>query len=142
LTAIAFVYLWSPNAGLVNRVVRDVLGLPALTFNIHSMAGLVLVTVLHTFPFVYLLAASALESVDAAMEESARILGARPWRIARAITAPRGAPAVPGGATPGLPHGPAALCRPAPPPPPPGAIPPTAPMSPRFAPSPPDRSPL
>ena len=49
------------------------------------MAGLVLVTVLHTFPFVYLLAASALESVDASMEESAQILGAGRWR-----TAPRG----------------------------------------------------
>ena len=60
LTAIAFVNLFSPNAGLVNQWLRDVLGLPQLTFNVHSMAGLVLVTVLHTFPFVYLLAASAL----------------------------------------------------------------------------------
>ena len=39
---------------------RDVAGLPWLTFNIFSMPGLVLVTVLHTFPFVYLLASSAL----------------------------------------------------------------------------------
>ena len=60
LTAIAFVYLFSPNAGLINVVVRDVLGLPFLTFNIFSMTGLVMVTVLHTFPFVYLLASSAL----------------------------------------------------------------------------------
>src|SRR5919198_1231071 len=50
LTAIAFVNLFSPNAGLVNRFVREVLGAPALTFNVFSMAGLVLVTVLHTFP--------------------------------------------------------------------------------------------
>jgi len=34
---------------------RDVLGLPWLTFNIFSMTGLVIVTVMHTFPFVYLL---------------------------------------------------------------------------------------
>jgi iron(III) transport system permease protein len=34
LTAIAFVYLFSPNAGLVNRFVRDVLGAPALAFNV------------------------------------------------------------------------------------------------------------
>ncbi len=98
LTAIAFVNLFSPNAGLVNRWVRDVLGLPQLVFNIHSMTGLVLVTVLHTFPFVYLLAASALESVDASMEESARILGAGRWRTARAVTAPLVAPAVLAGA--------------------------------------------
>jgi iron(III) transport system permease protein len=98
LTAIAFVNLFSPNAGLVNRLVRDVLGVPALTFNVFSMAGLVLVTVPHTFPFVYLLAASALESVDGAMEESAQILGAGRWRTALAITAPLVAPAVLSGA--------------------------------------------
>ncbi len=40
------------------------------------MAGLVLVTIPHTFPFVYLLASSALASVDASYEESAQILGA------------------------------------------------------------------
>jgi len=71
---------------------------PALTFNVFSMSGLVLVTTLHTFPFVYLLAASALESVDASMEESAQILGAGRWRTATAITGPLVAPAVLSGA--------------------------------------------
>ena len=61
LTAIAFTYLFSPNAGLINVFMRDVAGLDWLTFNIFSMPGLVLVTVMHTFPFVYLLAASALQ---------------------------------------------------------------------------------
>src|SRR6185295_4421638 len=37
LSAIAVVNLFSPNAGLVNRFVRDVLGAPALTFNVFSM---------------------------------------------------------------------------------------------------------
>jgi iron(III) transport system permease protein len=98
LTAIAFVNLFSPNAGLVNRFVRDVLGAPALTFNVFSMPGLIFVTVLHTFPFVYLLAAAALESVDASMEESAQILGAGRWRTAAAVTVPLVAPAIVSGA--------------------------------------------
>jgi len=98
LTAIAFVNLFSPRAGLVNRFVRDVLGMPGLTFDVFSMAGLILVTVPHTFPFVYLLAASALESVDASMEESAQILGASRWRTAAAVTGPLVAPAVLSGA--------------------------------------------
>jgi ABC-type Fe3+ transport system permease subunit len=34
LTAIAFVNLFGPNAGLINKLLRDVLGLPWLTFNI------------------------------------------------------------------------------------------------------------
>ena len=94
LTAIAFVYLFSPNAGLVNVLMRDVVGLPWLTFNIFSMTGLVLVTVLHTFPFVYLLASSALQSVDASYEEAAQILGASKLRTALSITAPLVAPAI------------------------------------------------
>src|SRR5712672_2886587 len=94
LTAIAFTYLFSPNAGLINVLLRDVLGLPWLTFNIFSMTGLVIVTVMHTFPFVYLLASSALQSVDASYEEAAQILGASKMRTALAITAPLVAPAV------------------------------------------------
>src|SRR4249919_4088069 len=94
LTAIAFVYLFSPNAGIINVLVRDVLGLPFLTFNIFSMPGLVLVTVPHTFPFVYLLASSALLSVDASYEEAAQILGASKLRTALTVTAPLVAPAI------------------------------------------------
>jgi iron(III) transport system permease protein len=94
LTAIAFTYLFSPNAGLINVLMRDVLGLPRLTFNIFSMNGLVLVTVMHTFPFVYLLASSALQSVDASYEEAAQILGASKLRTAFSITAPLVAPAI------------------------------------------------
>jgi iron(III) transport system permease protein len=94
LTAIAFVNLFGPNAGLINKLMRDVLDLPWLTFNIFTMRGLVLVTVLHTFPFVYLLAASALQSVDASYEEAAQILGASKWRTAFSITAPLVAPAI------------------------------------------------
>jgi len=98
LIAIAYVNLFSPNAGLINVVLRDVLGLPSLTFNIFSMAGLVLVTVPHTFPFVYLLAVSALTSVDASLEESAQILGAGKLRTALSITGPLVAPSILSGA--------------------------------------------
>jgi iron(III) transport system permease protein len=94
LTAIAYVNLFSPNAGLVNVLLRDVVGAPWLTFNVFSMAGLVLVTVLHTFPFVFLLASSALQSVDASYEEAAQILGAGRLRTALLVTLPLIAPAV------------------------------------------------
>jgi iron(III) transport system permease protein len=94
LTAIAFVNLFAPQSGLINKLMRDVLGLPLLTFDIFSMKGLVLVTVLHTFPFVFLLAASALKSVDASYEEAAQILGASKWRTAFSITAPLVTPAI------------------------------------------------
>ena len=98
LTAIAFVNLFSPNAGLINAFLRDVVGAPWLVFNIFSMTGLVLVTVLHTFPYVYLLASSALQSVDASYEESAQILGSGKLRTALSITGPLVAPAILSGA--------------------------------------------
>jgi iron(III) transport system permease protein len=94
LTAIAFVNLFSPNAGLLNTLFRDVLDLPWLTFNIFSMKGLVLVTVIHTFPFVFLLAESALQGVDASYEQAAQILGASKWRTALVITGPLVMPAI------------------------------------------------
>lgn len=94
LTAIAYVNLFSPNAGLINVLLREVLGAPWLTFNVFSMSGLVLVTVLHTFPFVFLLASSALQSVDASYEEAAQILGANKFTTALKITLPLVAPAV------------------------------------------------
>jgi len=94
LLAVAYVNLFSPNAGIVNAFLRDALGLPWLTFNVFSMAGMVLVTVTHTFPFVYLLSHSALGSVDASFEESAEILGAGKLRTALSITFPLVAPAI------------------------------------------------
>lgn len=98
LSAIAFVNLFSPNAGILNRLAREAFGLGGPLFNVFSMAGLVLVTVLHTFPFVFFLASSALESVDASLEESAQVLGSSTWRTALVITAPLVAPAVLSGA--------------------------------------------
>ena len=94
LVAIAYVALLSPNAGLINVLLRDVLHLPALAMNIFSMPGLVLVTAIHTFPFVYLLASAAFESIDASYEEAAQILGAGRLRTALQITIPLIAPAV------------------------------------------------
>jgi iron(III) transport system permease protein len=93
LVAIAYVNLFSPNSGVINVLLRE-FGASGLTFNIFSMRGLVLVTVLHTFPFVYLLAASALQSVDASYEEAAQILGSGKWRTALSITAPLVMPAI------------------------------------------------
>lgn len=94
LTAIAFVNLFGPNAGLINAFFRDVVGAPWLGFNIFSMPGLVLVTVLHTFPYVFLLAYSALQSVDASYEEAAQILGASKLRTVLTITTPLVMPAI------------------------------------------------
>ncbi len=102
LLAIAYVNLFGPRAGVINAFLRQITGTSDFTFNIFSMQGLVLVTVPHAFPFVYLLAASALASVDASYEESAQILGAGKWRTAFTITFPLVAPAILSGALVGF----------------------------------------
>lgn len=43
---------------------------------------------LHYFPFVYLLVANALLSVDRSLEECGEVLGASPWLVLRRITLP------------------------------------------------------
>ena len=49
---------------------------------------------LHYYAYAFLLVASALISVDARLEESAQVLGANRWRIARKITFPLVFPAL------------------------------------------------
>lgn len=98
LTAIAYVMLLGPNAGLVNRALRAALGLAAPPFDIFSVGGLVFVITLHVFPFVFLMVAGALESLDPALEQSARILGAGRVRTLAFVTLPMVRPAILAGA--------------------------------------------
>lgn len=65
----------------------DVLGLP----------GAWLALTLATYPYVYLLAAAALRSIDPALEEAARALGRSPWAAFARTTLPALRPALGGG---------------------------------------------
>ncbi len=98
LSAIAYVMLLGPNAGLINKGLRAVLGLSEPPFNIFTVGGMVFVITLHVFPFVFLMVASALESLDPSLEQSAQILGARRFRTLRFVTLPMVTPAILAGA--------------------------------------------
>lgn len=98
LTAIAYVSLLSPNAGLINRFVASMVGTDTGPFNIFSLWGMIFVTSTHVFPFVFMLTSSALESLDASLEESAQILRASRIKTALSITLPLVAPAILSGA--------------------------------------------
>ncbi len=98
LTAIAYVSLLSPNAGLINRLIVSLLGAERGPFNVFSLWGIIFVTSIHTFPFVFMLASSALESVDSSLEESAQMLRAGRIRTALKITLPLVTPAILSGA--------------------------------------------
>jgi iron(III) transport system permease protein len=98
LTALAYIILLGPDAGHFNRALRWLLGLETGPFNVFSMGGIIFVIGIHVFAFTYFLTYAALQSVDAALEESAQVLGAGRWTVTRRITLPLVAPAITGGA--------------------------------------------
>ena len=92
LTAMAYVYIASPNAGFVNQLLSSLAGVRP--FDVQSMAGMIFVTALFLYSFVFLTVEAALASVDGSFEEAARVSGARPLRVMRTVTLPLVAPAI------------------------------------------------
>jgi iron(III) transport system permease protein len=98
LTTLAYIILLGPNAGHINRLLKWLFHLNHGPINIFSMGGVIFVISLHVMAFPYLLTHSALQTLDAPLEESAQILGASRWTITRRVTLPLVAPAITGGA--------------------------------------------
>jgi iron(III) transport system permease protein len=94
LGAFCWTLLAGPNAGLINKWWKDLTGSDAPLFNVYSIAGLIFVTFLYTFPYVFALMVNALDLVSSDMEEAAGILGASPLRASLTITLPLVAPAI------------------------------------------------
>ena len=97
LGAFAWVMLAGPNAGLLNKLYRDVTGATDPLVNIFSMPGLVFAVTLYTFPYVFIMIANTLELIASDLEEAAAILGARRLTVALTVTLPMVAPAIASG---------------------------------------------
>ncbi len=98
LTALAYTILAGPDAGHFNRLLRALFGFERGPVNIFSMGGVICVISVHVFAYTYFLTQGALRSIDASLEESAQILGARRWQTTLRINLPLVAPAITGGA--------------------------------------------
>jgi len=92
LTAIAYVFLASPNAGLINVVLNGLVGVKP--FNVQSMTGMIFVSGLFLYSFVYLTVEGALTSIDGAYEEAARTAGAGTLGIILRVTLPLVTPSI------------------------------------------------
>jgi iron(III) transport system permease protein len=92
LTAMAYVYIASPNTGFANQILDAIAGVKP--FNVQSMAGMIFVTALFLYSFVFLTVEAALASVDGSFEEAARVSGARPLTVMRTVTLPLVTPAI------------------------------------------------
>ncbi|MBV9734413.1 MAG: iron ABC transporter permease [Acidisphaera sp.] len=98
LGAIGWILLGGPNAGWLNRVWMALTGSGTGFMNVYSFGGLVFVTALYAFPYIFVFTAAALELVSTEMEEAANILGAGGARTVLRITLPLVTPAIIGGA--------------------------------------------
>ena len=98
LGAIGWILLAGPNAGWINKVFMAVTGAGSGFANIYTFAGLVWVTALYGFPYIFVFTTDALERVSSEMEEAANILGAGGLRTIFKVTLPLVTPAILGGA--------------------------------------------
>jgi iron(III) transport system permease protein len=98
LGAIGWILLAGPNAGWLNRAWMALSGSDSGFMNVYSFGGLVLVTALYAFPYIFVFTSAALELISSEMEEAANILGAGGLRTVMRITLPLVLPAILGGA--------------------------------------------
>ena len=97
LAAIGWILLAGPNAGWINKVWIALTGASGGIVNVYSMAGLILVIAITSFPYVFVFVNAALDLVSSEMEDAAQILGANKVYTTFRITLPLVLPAILGG---------------------------------------------
>ena len=90
--ALSWQIVAAPRSGLLNSLLEPFFSEPP--FNIYSVGGIALVLGLFYAPYVYLFTLGSLQSMDASLEDSARMSGASKFTTAIRITLPLSAPAI------------------------------------------------
>jgi iron(III) transport system permease protein len=96
---IGLVVLFDPAAGLLNGVLRALLGATGIRLDggpldLYTLVGLILVTALYLVPYVFLVVSAALSKLDPYLEEASRINRAGPFKTLVRVTLPAVAPAL------------------------------------------------
>ena len=91
---LAWIYLFSPRSGLVNTWWRNITGFETALFNIYSLPGMIWVMGISLVPLSYLVISAAFATMDASLEEQARVSGGSVFTIFRKITVPLMMPAI------------------------------------------------
>ena len=94
LIAMAWIFVFSPNIGWANAVLKSLLRLDAASVNIYSMAGMVWALSSHYFPLAYLALGPALRVLDVRMEEAAVMAGGNYAHVFGKVTLPLLRPAI------------------------------------------------
>ncbi len=88
LGAVGWILLAGPNSGWINQVWAALTGAEDSLVNVYSFWGLAVVIALHSYPFIFIFAKSALDLVSSEMEDAANILGAGTWMTTLRVTLP------------------------------------------------------
>ena len=80
LTTISWVFLLSPNIGIVNRVLINALGLSEAPLDIYTFWGMIWTFGIDHITLPFLLMAAAFRAMDPSLEEAALVSGMRPLR--------------------------------------------------------------
>ena len=94
LSTISWILLLSPKIGLINIVVKELLGLESAPFNIYSMWGMIWAESIHLYPLVFLLMSAAFRNMDTSLEEAALTAGSSTFQTFRRVTLPLMRPAM------------------------------------------------
>ncbi len=97
LTSVAYIFLFGRNSGLINRVFADVLGGPL--YNVYSFSGVVLLSVLHTYPLVFFTTLGGLSKMNPELEEAGQVAGLSPAGVFLKITVRTIMPSIMAGVT-------------------------------------------
>ncbi|MEO3856383.1 iron ABC transporter permease [Acrocarpospora sp. B8E8] len=92
LYTISWIFLASPDIGLINKALEPVFGPAAV--DVFTIWGMIWVEGLHLSPIVFLLMVAAFRSMDPSLEESALMCGASRLQVFRKITVPLTRPAI------------------------------------------------
>jgi iron(III) transport system permease protein len=92
LYTVSWIFLASPQIGLLNEATNAVLGVRP--FDIFTIWGMIWVDGLHSSPIVFLLMVAAFRSMDPSLEESALMSGASRMQTLRKVTLPLVKPAL------------------------------------------------
>lgn len=84
VSAVAWAGLANPTNGTITGLLRTV----GIEIDVYSIAGIVLVEAAYGMPLVFIAVVTALENIDANLEEAGYTHGARPWRATTRITLP------------------------------------------------------
>ena len=94
LSTIAWILLLSPKIGLINIVIKELLGLASAPFNVYSMWGMIWAEAIHLYPLVFLLMSAAFRNMDTSLEEAALTAGSSTFATFWRITLPLMRPAM------------------------------------------------